>query len=246
VTLFAEYTDPRLVPLYDTVCPFAADTIFYLEFAVTLNASVIVDIGCGTGRLTTELARRGHRMTGVDPSPAMLDIARRRPAGDRVRWIEGEADQLDVTGADLVIMTGHVAQVIADEQKWANTLSAARRALRPGGHLIFETRDPCAQLWAGGKDHALPRRYEGPEVPPFSMWQESIELDGELAHFELHYLLADDEEVISKNTLRFRPESDLRDELKTAGFAVKHVFGDWDHGPVAERTTELIFVAERT
>jgi 2-polyprenyl-3-methyl-5-hydroxy-6-metoxy-1,4-benzoquinol methylase len=244
VTLFAEYTDPRLVPLYDTVCPFAADTIFYLEFAVTLRASVIVDIGCGTGRLSAELARRGHRVTGVDPSAAMLEIARQRPGGEQVRWIEGDASQINVTGADLVIMTGHVAQVISDQTEWANTLNAAQAALQPGGHLIFETRDPCAQVWASGKDYALPRRYEGPGVPPFSMWQESVELDGELAHFELHYLLGQ-EEVISKNTLRFRTESELRDELKTAGFDVEHVFGDWDHGPVGEGTTELIFVAAR-
>jgi SAM-dependent methyltransferase len=229
VTLFAEYTDPRLVPLYDTVCPFAADTIFYLEFAATLNASVIVDIG----------------WIGVDPSPAMLEIARRRPGGDQVLWIEGDASKIDVTGVDLVIMTGHVAQVIVDDAAWANTLGAANRALRTGGHLIFETRDPGAQLWAGGKDYSLPRRYEGPEVPPFSMWQESIELDGELTHFELHYLVGD-EEVISKNTLRFRTESDLRDELKTAGFQVDHVFGHWDHGPVTEGTTELIFVASHS
>jgi SAM-dependent methyltransferase len=244
MTLFAEYTDPRLVPLYDTVCTFGPDTIFYLEFAVTLHASVVVDIGCGTGRLTTELARRGHRVIGVDPSPAMLEVARRRPGGDQVLWIEGDARQIDVTGVDLVIMTGHVAQVIADDTGWANTLDAAHRALRPGGHLIFESRDPCVQLWAGGKTYALPRHYEGPEVPPFSMWQESVELDGKLAHFELHYLLGDDE-VISKNTLRFRTESDLRDQLKAAGFVVDHVFGDWDHGPVGEGTSELIFVASR-
>jgi SAM-dependent methyltransferase len=245
VTQFAEYTDPRLVALYDAVCPFAEDTIFYLEFAVTLHASVIVDIGCGTGRLAAELARRGHQVIGVDPSPAMLDVARHRRGGDQVRWIEGDASDIDIADADLVIMTGHVAQVIVEDGDWVTTLDGAHRSLRPGGHLIFESRDPRVQLWAGGKAYSLPRRFEGPEVAPFTMWQELVELQGDLTHFELHYLL-DGGEVVSKNTLRFRTESDLRDGLKTAGFSVDHVFGDWDHGSVSDTTTELIFVASRT
>jgi SAM-dependent methyltransferase len=155
VNLFAEYTDPRLVPLYDTVCPFAADTIFYLEFAVTLNASVIVDVGCGTGRLTTELARRGHRVIGVDPSPAMLEIARRRPGGEQVGWVEGDASQIDVAGVDLVIMTGHVAQVIADETEWANTLDAGQTSPASGRSPHF--RDSRSRRAAvGGRKGLCP------------------------------------------------------------------------------------------
>ena len=72
VAAFAEYTDPRLVALYDLWGPNRADTAFYLGLAVELAASSIVDIGCGTGLLACELARRGHPVTGVDPSPAML------------------------------------------------------------------------------------------------------------------------------------------------------------------------------
>lgn len=59
--------------------------------------------------MTCELARRGHRMTGVDPARAMLDVARHRPWGENVRWIEGDATRLGDTQADLAIMTGYVA-----------------------------------------------------------------------------------------------------------------------------------------
>jgi len=108
VATFQEFHDPHLVALYDTLNPFAADTAFYIELAAALCASSIIDIGCGTGLLTCELARRGHRMTGVDPSSAMLDVARHRPGGERVRWIEGGASRLDHAQADLAIMTSHV------------------------------------------------------------------------------------------------------------------------------------------
>ena len=57
---FGEFFDPRLVAIYDTVCPIAEYETFYLDLAAKLSASSIIDIGCGTGLLTCELAKRGH------------------------------------------------------------------------------------------------------------------------------------------------------------------------------------------
>ena len=78
-----EFSDPRLVALYDTLNPLSADTTFYLEAAARLRASTIVDVGCGTGLLTCDLAKRGYTMIGVEPERAMLAVARLRP-GARV------------------------------------------------------------------------------------------------------------------------------------------------------------------
>ena len=44
-------------------------------------------------------------------------------------------------------MSGHVAQVIADDERWEATLDATREALRPGGRVAFESRDPDARGW---------------------------------------------------------------------------------------------------
>jgi predicted TPR repeat methyltransferase len=58
---FEEYSDPRLVALYDLWGPTRADTAFYIGLAAELAASSIVDIGCGTGLRACELARRVTR-----------------------------------------------------------------------------------------------------------------------------------------------------------------------------------------
>jgi predicted RNA methylase len=62
VPTFSEYSDPRLVKTYDTVNPIAEYETFYLDLAAKLSASSIIDIACGTGLLTCELAKRGHRL----------------------------------------------------------------------------------------------------------------------------------------------------------------------------------------
>src|SRR6059058_3158339 len=74
----------------------------------TLDA---LDIGCGTGFLSLELAGRGHRVTGVDFAPQMLAEARRKAAaqGVAVRFEEGDAEALRFSDASFdLVMTRHV------------------------------------------------------------------------------------------------------------------------------------------
>jgi len=91
------------------------------------------------------LSGRGVDVVGLDPAGASLDVARGKPGAERVRWMHGDAsallDDLDAR-VDLAVMTANVAQAIVDEQDWARTLAVVRRCLRPGGHLVFETRRP--------------------------------------------------------------------------------------------------------
>ena len=124
--IFDEFSDARLVEFYSKFNPIGEYEAFYLDLAAKLSAETIVDIGCGTGLLTCELVQRGHRLIGVEPSNAMLEVTRRRPCGDHVQWIEADALGVGEVGADLAIMTGHVAQFIQDDEVWSATLAAIR------------------------------------------------------------------------------------------------------------------------
>jgi 2-polyprenyl-3-methyl-5-hydroxy-6-metoxy-1,4-benzoquinol methylase len=88
------YVDPRLVDLYDGPDARGADAAFYVQLAAELQASVILDLGCGTGLLTRELATEGRTVIGIDPAPAMLAYARRQPGAERVQWVEGDSSAL--------------------------------------------------------------------------------------------------------------------------------------------------------
>ena len=118
------YVDPRLAELYDRDNPRGADTDFYLALATEIDARRIIDLGCGTGLLTCELALEGRQIIGTDPSAAMLAIAKRKPGAERVQWIEADSDAIGMRGANLVLMTGNVAQVFLDDAEWDTTLHA--------------------------------------------------------------------------------------------------------------------------
>jgi len=242
----SHYTDPRLVALYDALNPFSADTRFYLDLAARTDPTHVVDIGCGTGLLACELARLGHRVTGVDPSPAMLDVARRRPGGDQVEWIEGDAAQLGAKSADLAVMTGHVAQVFLDDASFDAVLSAARAALRPGGRLAFESRNPSVSPWAAWTPELSRRVIDDPRYGAVEIWQQLIEVRQERVRFDTHYhFLRDADTVVASSELRFHTQATLSGALTKAGFSGLEWFGDWSRSPIDHASRELIVVARR-
>ena len=81
--LDTHYVDTRLVALYDRDNPRGVDTDFYLALASELNDQRIIDLGCGTGTLTCELAIEERQVIGIDPSAAMLAGTRLGTMGAR-------------------------------------------------------------------------------------------------------------------------------------------------------------------
>ncbi|MDQ3602855.1 MAG: hypothetical protein M3385_03225 [Actinomycetota bacterium] len=141
-------------------------------------------------------------------------------------------------------MTGHVAQIIRDDEVWSATLAAIREALVPGGRVAFESRNPLARPWTAWTPQASRRRVEDAVVGPVEVWFQDPEVDGDLARNEIHYLFArSGKEMVSHTELRFRTRAELSRSLSDAGFSVESVFGDWDGRPADGASRELIFVA---
>lgn len=95
--------------------------------------SRVLDAGCGTGRVAVELARRGHRVTGVDNDASMLAEAR---ADRSVTWVEADLATLDLQERfDLVVMAGNVIVFVdpGSEQQVVDRLAAH---LVPDGLLV--------------------------------------------------------------------------------------------------------------
>src|SRR3954451_7175298 len=133
---------PQLAQLYDPLDPDRRDLAAYLAVLDELQARSVLDIGCGTGTFALLLARRGFSVIGVDPAQASLDVARAKPGSEAVRWVHGNAAVPLQATVDAVTMTGNVAQVFLHDDEWSAALRSAWQSLHPGGHLVFETRDP--------------------------------------------------------------------------------------------------------
>nr|AUN87426.1 putative methyltransferase [Micromonospora echinospora] len=182
-----EFEDPRLVAVYDAECRWGPDDDFFLGVVDETPQARVLDLGCGTGRLTLALASAGHRVTGVDPARASLDAARVKPGADRVTWIEGSATLLPDRSFDVAVMTSHVAQIFTTDEAWDAVLADLRRALVPGGRLVFDSRDPADRRWERWNPVDSRRHPRLPDGRTVEAWTEVTEVRGDLVSFTHHY-----------------------------------------------------------
>lgn len=106
-----------------------------LADALASRSSRILDAGCGTGRVGGELARRGHRVVGVDLDPELIEAARLDyPDGD---WRLGDLSTLSLPGEefDLIVCAGNVLPFLAPGTA-ASVLAGFRDLLAPGGRVV--------------------------------------------------------------------------------------------------------------
>ncbi len=185
------FHNPRLVSLYDALDSDRSDLDVYVAIAAQLDATDVLDVGCGTGTLALLLAGRGHRVTAIDPARASLDVARAKPGAAGVRWIHGDVTGLPPLQVDLATMTGNVAQAITDEADWHATLLGVYDALRPGGRLVFETRIPARKAWLEWNRAASHHVTNIVGVGPVETWVDLLQIRGPTVSFSLDLCLSE-------------------------------------------------------
>ncbi|MEU1852471.1 class I SAM-dependent methyltransferase [Streptomyces sp. NPDC019990] len=236
------FRDPRLATVYDPLDPDRVDLAPYLRLSQELGARRVLDLGCGTGVFALTLAARDFGVVGVDPALASLDVARGKPGSERVRWIHGDATTLPPDErADLVTMTGNAAQEIVDPVEWRSTLRGVREALRPGGHLVFETRIPARRAWEEWNRAATYAETDVPGVGKVAYWVDLLDVREPLVTFRQNYVFTATGEVLtSESTLRFRERPEVETELLAQGYEVEDVREAPDRPG-----REFVFVARR-
>jgi SAM-dependent methyltransferase len=136
---------------------------------VRSRPGLVLELGCGSGLLTRELAAAGRRVIATGASPAMLGLARQcAPAAEDIRLLVLPGGLLPE--ADAVVSVGHVLNDLPDEHAIGRALTAIARALRPGGLFAVDICDlasgrarhdapPAAQV---GDDWAVIARFSLP------------------------------------------------------------------------------------
>ena len=236
------FSVPRLAQVYDALDPDRRDLEAYLTLLGEFGVRSVVDVGCGTGTFAIMLAARGCEVTGIDPAEASLEVARAKPGADAVTWVLGDASTAIAGPVDAVTMTGNVAQVFVTDDEWRQLLQSAFHMLRPGGRLIFETRDPAAQAWRGWNRDGTYRQADVHGIGSVACWEEITAVDLPLVSFRTTFEFGHDGSLVtSDSTLRFRDREEIEASLREAGFDDPEVRGAPDRPDL-----EIVFIARRS
>jgi SAM-dependent methyltransferase len=141
--------DRLAAELYDyTVQDWPGEIAFYRGLART--ASRLLEVGCGTGRVTLQLARRGLDVVGLDASPHMLEIAKRKGDGlPGLGWLQADMRSFELGQQfDLVIVPGHSFQFMLTIEDQLSCLGCVRRHLAPKGTLVLHVNNDDLQWLA--------------------------------------------------------------------------------------------------
>lgn len=234
------YTHPRLAAIYDALDPDRSDLGPYLALARELGAGSVLDIGCGTGVFALMLADAGFDVVGLEPAAASLAVARGKPGAERVRWVDGDARSLPPLQVDLATMTANVAQAISADDDWHVALAGAHDALRPGGHLVFETRVTSRRAWLDWDGLCSTTDVDG--VGEVTELMEITEVALPFVRFRCTNTFAvDGVQIVCDATLRYREVDEVRDDLDRLGFRLREI------RDAADRPgREWVFVGQRT
>ncbi|HEU5399832.1 MAG TPA: class I SAM-dependent methyltransferase [Terriglobales bacterium] len=237
-----DYSSAEIAGIYDVVNPWSEDLDFYLSLAPATGTCDVLDLGCGTGTLCSAFARRGHRVTGVDPAAAMLAIARSKPQAEQIEWVESSAQcYRSQRRFDLIVMTGHVFQTFLFDADALAALGSMRDHLKPNGKVAFETRNPphnWVKEWTTRPP--VPRTLRGQQ------FNERLEIEShkdEFISFRTSYDFPHTT-LTTSSTLRFPSREHVEALIAQSGLSVREVFGDWDASPFDFATSrEIIFIA---
>ena len=254
----------RVAQLYDvSVSDWPGELDFYHRLTAEVKAAkgAVLELACGTGRVTLRLAQDGVRLVGLDASPAMLAAAQAKST-DRmlVRWVEGDMRSFELGETyKLVIMPGHSFQHILTPTDQLACLTCIQRHLGLGGMLVIHLDQPEID-WLGElclvkkgvfedagelvhpQTGARIRIKRAWSYEPLTQTASSVTVWEELGpDGQIH-----DRWEMGPLRLHCVFRFEMEHLLARAGFTVEAMYGDFFRNPLTDESRDMIWVARKS
>lgn len=260
-------SDQRVAEFYaqtydESVPDWPGEIDFYQELAseVKRTGEALLEIACGTGRIAIRLAQGGANVVGLDLSPKMIEVAREKSAGlPNVRWVQGDMRSFELGEAfGLVVIPGHAFQNLNTPPDQVACLQCIKQHLKPDGYLVVHL-DHQDFRWLGdllGEKGGLFEPGEqfqhdrtGHHIRTFRAWSYEPATQTAICMTAWEAVAADGQVVDRWQTEPIRLHCVFRFEMEhllaRVGFSVEAVYGDFFRHPLEDKSSEMIWVAQK-
>jgi 2-polyprenyl-3-methyl-5-hydroxy-6-metoxy-1,4-benzoquinol methylase len=237
---------------------------FYHDFLSVHRESQkgVLEIACGTGRVTIPLAQAGYQMTAFDLSPELLDIARAKTTKEQVNpaWVQADMRTFELGRKfGVVISPGHSFQFMNTPQEQVQCLEHTYQHLLPGGWLILHL-DHQDVRWLAELLAAKEPQYSVGDIllhPATNIlyrythyWTYQPSTQTATVHAKWEQI--DEKSNIiatwsmAPNSLHCAFRSEIEHLLNRCGFTVKALYGDFYRHPLEDTSENMVWVARKT
>lgn len=249
----------RWTESFDSVQSFGRnDERFYVEEAHRAGGPVL-ELGCGTGRLTIPIAEAGVDITGIDASADKLDAVRHK-----VRRLDERSGSVNLAQAEMfdfggkvdtkfslaiIPFSGFLCLLTTDDQ--VRALHNIFRHLLPGGRLVFDIMFPDSDLLMLESDvlYHVKDVTDPATGKRFVLWrQTSYDCYNQIENVRTVVEALDEQNAVCRRTvrdkqIRYVHRWEMHHLLRLCGFEVLNLFGDFDRSSFDDPSTEMIWVA---
>lgn len=252
-----EFADPEN---YDRQDRSDTGIAFYKSLARQTGGPVL-ELACGTGRVTIPIAQAGFDITGLDIVPGMIRRARSKSAGPFPRWIVSDARNFRLSEVfHLIFLTGNAFQSFLTNEDQASLLQCVYAHLHYNGLFAFETRNPL--LPGSETPKGLFVTLETAEKE--QRWPSYIDKEGrevdvsrtrvydhvaQILHWKTYHRWREGSQECEKVTriaLRYTFPQELASLLSCNGFRIVRQYGNWDKEPLRATSPSIIVVCKKT
>jgi SAM-dependent methyltransferase len=234
-----------------------ADVAFYCAAAKQCGEPVL-ELGCGTGRVTIAIAEAGYRIIGLDISERMLERAEQKRTGlpkevrERVRLVCGDMTQFDL-GEEFrcIVIPFRPFQHLLKTEQQMGCLQRARKHLAHDGRLMvdfFQTdpermHDPRFLNESKLVEYDLPDGRHVQLAERVAAFHRGVQQNDVEMIFRVTHPGGKQERLVMAWTLRYFFRYEVEHLLARCGLRLERVYGNFDGSPLSDESPEMIFVA---
>jgi SAM-dependent methyltransferase len=234
---------------------FTDDLDFWLGLAEEYGGPIL-ELGCGTGRVLLPLAQRGYAVTGVDNAPEMLARLEAKLSAASAKHLPTPPTLLRASMSDfraegqfaLALMPFNTFMHLLTPEEQIAALANLRRYLRDGATLALDMPNPGEAFAMQEQGLTLERTFADGANTIQQFSQVNLDRAAQLARITWLYDSVAPDGAVTRTivplTLRYTFPGEMRLLLERCGFALAHLYGDYDRAPFADGSSRMIVLAQ--